>query len=135
MTNKERVRRLRRWAEIVRTRKRGVRFNMRHWHEKTPCGTVVCALGDAALDGEFRRLGLGIINDDVVYFLGERWENAASCVTPWIGRHAAAGFFGLTDEEAANIVMPANYKSRRPTRAVVAARIDALADKYERRAK
>ncbi len=127
MTNKERVRRLRRWAEIVRTRKRGVRFNMQHWHEKTPCGTVVCALGDAALDGEFRRLGLGIINDDVVYFLGERWEN--------IGRHAAAGFFGLTDEEAANIVMPANYKSRRPTRAVVAARFDALAVKYERRAK
>jgi hypothetical protein len=67
-------------------RKKGIKFDMTRWgmveDEKTPlsCGTTACAMGLAALSGEFRRMGLG-------YNLGEtRYIHDGSCVPPIEGR-------------------------------------------------
>lgn len=95
--------------------KRGVRFNMAKWgqvddtNDHLSCGTEACALGLAALSGEFSRAGLGC---NIELWGGiDIWRK-----TPRGLRHGAleAGraVFGLSCRQAYFLFMPGAYLLR-----------------------
>lgn len=97
MDKRTKLRRLRRLGDIVRAAKPET-FDMSMWGEQTPCGTVLCAFGHAAMDKTFQKYGLK-----------PRWLNSlfmpdTKCLEIRFKRYrendAASAFFGISAEKA-----------------------------------
>lgn len=81
------------------------RFSMLDWGNQTECGTTVCALGEAALSGEFAEEGLTYkwIGGALSIRRSDKQQNSSNLDT-------ACDFFDLSVNDAMKIFMPGGDK-------------------------
>lgn len=116
---RERLRKLARMLVADSKRKKGIQFDLNtvgeasgnvinsfdsedDWTPGLNCGTTACAMGLAAISGEFKRAGLTY--EVSGGFIGTVYKgNTCSYI------HAATKTFGLTNQEAYNLFSPNAY--------------------------
>jgi len=109
--NKRRLLKLADLLEADAKNKKGIKFDMTHWAyignsaKPISCDTSACAMGLAALSGEYKRAGLGWKLDKYGYFKitmnGRGWALTAAMRLFGISRKQAEYLFCESSEEGA----------------------------------